>query len=93
MAPVWPSIVGEGTGASDCQGVEAPWLLALAQTRHSHTETRNQKIPGSGSQKGRERQGDRYTDGPVTSDPKGPDRDLSAGREIQQGRERTREQQ
>ena len=65
-APEWPGCRGEGASASDCQGVEALYPLDLTQNGHTKKDTEYQKIMGSGAHIGRERQGQRGADGPVT---------------------------
>ena len=83
---------GVGDGASDCQGVEAPWPLSLARNGHSKIDTKNQKIPGSGSHTGKANQENIGVDGPMMGKTRGADRDLGAGRGWHRGREHMREQ-
>ena len=80
MVSAWPSIGGERYRERNCQGVEVPWTLALVQNRTPpKKETKNQKIPEIGTHKGRDSQGHRGAEGPVTGDLSGADRDLGEG--------------
>ena len=44
MVPEWPSSRGAGAGAGNCQGVEAPWHLALTRNGHLKKITRNRRF-------------------------------------------------
>ena len=59
MAPEWPSSAGARAWAIYCQGVEAPWTLAIAQ-KYTRRNTNNKKNTGDDA---KHREDEAYTQG------------------------------
>ena len=64
--------MGTGTGASDCQVVEAPWPLYLARNEHAKKKRPIiRRCREAAKKTEKERQGHIVAEVPVTSEPQG----------------------
>ena len=91
MAPSWPSSGGLRTGASDCQGVEVTWPIALAQKRPTdRNQTSEDARTWGNTYGGRSGYAQIRRDSQQAKPPEA-DRDLGTGRGQQKGGERKQE--